>query len=240
MRVVRIAVLAVAALAVAAFAGVLQPGSAVGQAPEPEPDPGSLTVIGSGGADVTPDRASFGFGTVIQARTAAAALEGSSEAVARVVAALRREGVAQADIQTADVSLSPRWSENGESIIGYTASNTVTAVVRRLAQAGGVIDAAVAAGANQMSGPSLLASDQASAYRDALRAAVADARTKAQTLATASGVTVGRITAVAESGTGPMPIPAQDAERAAVAPIEPGTQRIEATVSVTFAISAGD
>jgi uncharacterized protein len=239
MRVARIAVPAAAVLAVATFAAALQPGNAVGQAPEPEPKPGSLTVIGSGSARVTPDRAGFGFGTVTQARTAAAALEGSSEAVARVAAALRRGGVAQADIQTADVSLSPRWSENGESIIGYTASNTVTAVVRRLAQAGGMIDAAVAAGANQISGPSLLASDQAAAYRDALRAAVADARTKAQTLATASGVTAGRITAVAESGTGPMPMPAQDAGRAVGAPIEPGTQRIEATVSVTFAISPG-
>jgi uncharacterized protein YggE len=237
MRLARIAVLAAAGLAVAAFAGVLQPGSAVGQAAEPEP--GSLTVIGSGGADVTPDRASFGFGTVTQARTAAAALDASSAAVARVVAALRREGIAQADIQTADVSLSPRWSENGESIIGYTASNTVTAIIRRLGQAGAVIDAAVAAGANQMSGPSLLASDQASAYRDALRAAVANARAKAQTLATASGVTAGRITAVVESGTGPSPMPAQDAERAAAPTIEPGTQRIEATVSVTFAISGG-
>jgi hypothetical protein len=237
MRIARLAVLAAAGLAVAAFAGVLQPGSAVGQAAEPEP--GSLTVIGSGGADVTPDRAGFGFGTVTQARTAAAALEASSAAVARVVAALRREGIAQADIQTADVSLSLRWSENGESIIGYTASNTVTAIIRRLGQAGAVIDAAVAAGANQMSGPSLLASDQASAYRDALRAAVADARAKAQTLATASGVTAGRITAVAESGTGPSPMPAQDAERAAAPAIEPGTQRIEATVSVTFSISGG-
>ena len=237
MRIARIALLAAAGLAVAAFAGVLQPGSAVGQAAEP--DPGSLTVIGSGGADVTPDRASFGFGSVTQARTAAAALEASSAAVARVVAALRREGIAQADIQTADVSLSPRWSENGESIVGYTASNTVTAIVRRLGQAGAVIDAAVAAGANQMSGPSLLASDQASAYRDALRAAVANARAKAQTLATASGVAAGRITAVVESGTGPSPMPAQDAERAAAPTIEPGTQRIEATVSVTFAISGG-
>jgi uncharacterized protein len=234
MKLVRFAALVGAGFALAALAGVLQPGDAVGQAPEQ--DPGSLSVIGSGGADVTPDRASFAFGTVTQARTAAAALEGSSAAVDRVVAALRREGIAQADIQTADVSVSPRWNEAGEEIIGYTASNTVTAIVRRLGQAGAVIDAAVAAGANQMSGPSLLASDQASAYREALRAAVANARSKAETLATASGVTAGRITAVAESGTGPAPMPAQDAERAAGVTIQPGTQRIEALVTVTFAL----
>jgi uncharacterized protein YggE len=234
MKIVRLAVVAGGALAIVAFAGVLQPGIAVGQATEPEP--GSLTVRGTGSVDVTPNRASFGFGTVVQARTAAAALEASADAVARVVAALRREGIAQADIQTADVSLSPRWSENGETIIGYTASNTVTAIVRRLGQAGAVIDAAVAAGANQMSGPNLVAADSASSYRDALRAAVADARTKAQALAAASGVTPGRITAIAEAGSVPPPMPAQDTERAAGATIEPGTQRIEASVSVTFAL----
>jgi uncharacterized protein len=234
MRVVRFAAVAGAVAAVVAFAGVLQPVNAIGQAADPEP--GSLTVVGSGSAEVTPDRASFAFGTVSQAGTAAAALNASSEAVARVVAALRREGIAQADIQTADVSLSPRWNESGEEIIGYTATNTVTAIVRRLGQAGAVVDAAVAAGANQMSGPNLLTTDQAAAYRDALRAAVADARAKAQALANASGVTTGRITAVAEAGTGPAPLPAQDAERTAIAPIEPGTQKIEATVSVTFAL----
>jgi uncharacterized protein len=232
MRVVRFAVLAGAAAAIVAFAGVLQPGIAVGQATEPEP--GSLTVHGTGSVDVTPDRASFAFGTVSQARTAAAALEASTDAVARVVGALRREGIAQADIQTADVSLSARWSENGETIIGYTASNSVTATIRRLGQAGAVIDAAVAAGANQMSGPNLLASDMRSAYRDAMRAAVADARAKAQALAGASGGTPGRITAMAEGHTAPPPMPAQDSERLAVAQVEPGTQQIEATVTVTF------
>jgi uncharacterized protein YggE len=232
MRLVRFAVLVGAALAVAAFAGVLQPGIAVGQATEPEP--GSLTVHGTGSVDVTPDRARFAFGTVSQARTAAAALEASAGAVARVVGALRREGIAQADIQTADVSMSPRWSENGETIIGYTASNSVTATIRRLAQAGAVIDAAVAAGANQMSGPNLLASDVRSAYRDAMRAAVADARAKAQALAAASGATPGRITAIAEGSAAPPPMPASDAERVAGAQVEPGTQQIEANVTVTF------
>jgi uncharacterized protein YggE len=232
MKLVRLAVLAGAVLAVVAFAGVLQPRPAAGQASEPEP--GRLTVLGTGSVDVTPDRASFTFGTVSQARTAAAALETSATAVARVVAALRREGVAQADIQTSDVSLSARWSENGETIIGYAASNSVTAVVRRLGQAGAVIDAAVAAGANQMWGPSLLAADTTSAYRDAMRAAIANARTKAQALASASGATPGRITAIAEQSMAPTPLPATDTERAAGAQIEPGTQQIEARVSVTF------
>ena len=233
MKLARLAVLASAGLAAVAFAGVLQPSGASGQAPETAP--GGLTVHGTGSANVTPDRAAFVFGTVSQARTAAAALAASSEAVTRVVAALQRAGVARADIQTSEVSVSARWNEEGDTIVGYTASNSVTATVRRLNDAGGVIDAAVAAGANQVWGPSLLASDQASAYRDALRTAVADARAKAQALATASGLSLGAITAIAEAGSPPTPLATGEA-RDSAAQIEPGTQKIEATVSVTFGL----
>jgi hypothetical protein len=231
MNLARIAVVAAFGLAAVAFAGVLQPADA-GSATDPAS--GGITVLGTGSANVTPDRAGFAFGTVSQARTASAALAASTEAVTRVVAALQRAGVAKADIQTADVSLSARWDEQGETIQGYTVSNTVTATVRKLGDAGAVIDAAVAAGANQMSGPNLLTSDQASAYRDALKAAIADARAKAQTLATASNVTTGRITAIAEASAAPPPMPL--AARDSVTQIEPGTQKIEATVSVTFAL----
>ena len=235
MKIARLALVAAAALAAVAFAGVLQPTGASGQAADEAPDR-TLTVSGSGSATATPDRASFVFGTVSQARTAAAALAASSEAVTRVVAALQRAGIARGDIQTAEVSLAARWNEAGDAIVGYTATNSVSATVRRLGDAGAVVDAAVAAGANQVSGPNLLASDQAAAYREALRAAVADARAKAQALAAASGVTTGAITAIVEAG-GPMPLAESAARDAATAQIEPGTQRIEATVSVTFALT---
>jgi uncharacterized protein len=234
MKLARLALVAAAALAVVAFAGVLQPSGATGQAPDATD--GGLTVLGSGSATVTPDRATFTFGTVSQARTAAAALDASSEAVTRVVAALRRAGVGAADLQTSEVSLSARWNEAGDTIVGYTATNAVTATLRRLSEAGPAVDAAVAAGANQVSGPGLLASDQAAAYRDALRAAVADARAKAQALAAASGVSAGAITAIVEAGAPAMPLAAGDA-RGSAAPIEPGSQEIEAAVSVTFALS---
>jgi uncharacterized protein YggE len=233
MKIVRIAALVAAGLGVVAFAGALEPRVARAQA---DPPGRSLTVVGSGSVDIVPDRVAFGFGTVIQARTAASALEASSTAIARIVAALRREGIAQRDLQTQEVSLSPRWNEAGETIIGYTATNTVTATIRRLEQAGAVIDAAVAAGANQLYGPHLLTPDQASAHRDALRAAVADARTKAQALAAASGLALGTITAIEETGTTPSPMPGRDAAATSVAEIEPGTQDVSASVSVTFAL----
>lgn len=233
MKLVHVALVAVAGLAVAAFAGVLQPSGAQGQAPEPQA--GGITVNGTGSVSATPDRASFTFGSVSQGRTAAAALAASGQAADRIVAALRSAGVARADIQTSEISVSPRMNESGDSIVGYTATASIAANVRSIGNAGAIIDAAVGAGANNVYGPNLLVSDQDAAYRNALRAAVAEAREKAQVLASASGLSLGRITAIAESGSTPQPLPVAGGARDSAPAIEPGTQRIEATVSVTFA-----
>ena len=236
MKLARLALLAAGGVAIAAFAGVFQPSGAP-SAPAADGSSGGITVLGTGSTNVTPDRASFAFGTVSQAATANAALAASSQSVARVIAALKKAGVAQADIQTSEVSLSPRTNESGNEIVGYTASNTVTATIRKLGDAGDVVDAAVGAGANQVYGPNLLASDQDAAYRNALKEAVAKARTKAETLATASNSTLGTITAIVEGG-GSMPMPmAVGAAKDSSVPIEPGTQQIEATVTVTFALA---
>jgi uncharacterized protein YggE len=233
MKLARIAMIAAAGVAIAAFAGVFQPSGA-SSSPAADTPSGGITVLGTGSANVTPDRASFGFGTVSQAATANAALAASSQAVARVIAALKKAGVAQPDIQTSEVSLSPRMNDKGDGIVGYTASNTVTATIRKNGD-GDIVDAAVGAGANQVFGPNLLASDQDAAYRSALKGAVADARAKAETLATASSSTLGKITAIVEGGGGAVPMPMAVGTRDSSVPIEPGTQKIEATVSVTFA-----
>jgi len=204
MKLARLAMLALAGVAIAVFAGVFQPSGA--QSAAADTTSGGITVLGTGSAKVTPDRASFAFGTVSQAATANAALAASSQSVARVIAALKKAGLAQADIQTADVSLSPRMNDKGDGIVGYTASNTITATIKKIGDAGDVVDAAVGAGANQVSGPSLLASDQAAVYRNALAKAFADARAKAETLANASGSTLGEIMAIVEGG-GAVPVP---------------------------------
>jgi uncharacterized protein len=232
MKLARLAVLAAAGVAIAAFAGVFQPSGANSAATDTSS--GGITVLGTGSTTVVPDRASFAFGTVTQAATANAALAASSQSVARVIAALKKAGVAQADIQTSDVSLSPRMNDKGDGIVGYTASNTVTATIRKIGDAGDVVDAAVGAGSNQVYGPNLVASDQDAAYRNALKAAVADARAKAEALAAASNSALGKITAIVEGG-GAVPLPMAAGAKGSSVPIEPGTQKIEATVSVTFA-----
>ena len=188
-------------------------------------------------ADVTvPNRAAFSFGVATQARSAAAALNGNSAEMRKMIDALKRAGVAARDIQTASVSVSPRYSPNGEDIVGFTASNTVNATIRNASRSGAVIDAAVGAGANQVYGPSFTRSDETVLYRRALAAADAEARGKAHTLARAGKVRLGRVLSIVESSAGPVPLAEKAAAaRDAGAPIEPGTQRIEASVTVEFA-----
>jgi uncharacterized protein len=235
MKLAPIALLAAAGLAAAAFAGVFQPSGARGQSADNASTAG-ITVVGTGSVSLIPDRAGFTFGTLSQARTAAAALAASADGVKRVVDALRQAGVAGADIQTSEVSLSPRMDENGSSVVGYTATNSVTVTVRKLGSAGDVVDAAVGAGANQVYGPNLLVADQKASYANALKAAVAEARSKAQTLASSTGASLGRITAITEGGGTPQPVFSATAARDSAVPIEAGTQEIQATVSLTFAL----
>lgn len=222
---------AVAALVALATAGAAEraPAAAAGPAR-------TITVSGNGAASAVPDRAAFSFGVTAQGRTASQALAAGSAEMRKVIAALRAAGVAGRDIQTAAVSLSPRYSQDGEEILGYTASNTVSATVRGVERAGAVIDAAVAAGANQVYGPVFTRSDEAALYRRALRAAVADARAKARTLAAAGGVRLGPVRSVVEGSPGPVPVAERAGKGAESAPIEPGSQAIQASVTVEFGL----
>ena len=198
----------------------------------------TITVTGTGTASAVPTRAQFSFGVTTVAKTATAALAANAAAMQKVIAALKAAGVAAKDIQTQTVSLDPRYSESGDEIIGYTASNSVAATLRELARAGAIVDAAVAAGANQVSGPSLTRGDTNALYRLALRAAIANAVLKARAIAAAGHARIGAIRTVTESSAGP-PVAAAAAPKTApgqATPIEPGTQVIEADVVVAFAI----
>jgi hypothetical protein len=211
-------------------------GGAVGDTSATGSTVRSITVTGSGAALSVPNRAAFSFGVTTQAKTASAALNGNNAEMRKVIDAIKKAGVAARDVQTSSVSLSPRYSQNGEDIVGYTASNIVNATIRGVSKSGAVIDAAVGAGANQVYGPSFTRSDEAVFYRRALSAAVANARGKAQSLAGAAKVRLGPVRSIVEQSVGPVPLAEKAAAADAGAPIEPGTQRIEATVTVEFGL----
>jgi uncharacterized protein YggE len=179
-RLVLIAALAALLVAVIALAGVGRPGAAHGS---PAPAGRGITVTGTGTTVAVPDEASFSFGVESTGATARAAQAANAEGMAGVVAALKGAGVAGRDLQTTDVSVMPDWSNDGSRVEGFRAHASVQAKVRRIARAGAVVDAAVAAGATETSGPSLERADRDAQYRTALRNAVADARAKAEALA---------------------------------------------------------
>src|SRR5215204_5067053 len=137
-------------LVFAAVAAVITlPDRASSAAPETA---GGITVQGTGTVTSAPDRAQLSFGVESQAETAQAALAANAAQMRQMLSALKNAG--GKEVKTQSVSLSPRYGDQ-MSVLGYVATNTVSATVDELAKAGDVIDAAVDAGANQVYGPSL-------------------------------------------------------------------------------------
>ncbi|HWX52942.1 MAG TPA: SIMPL domain-containing protein, partial [Solirubrobacteraceae bacterium] len=213
--------LALLLLAASAIAGVAQPH--FGRAATTAPSTKTITVTGNGTVTSVPDRAEVSFSIDTRAKTATGALSQNADEASKVIAALKAAGVADADIQTSQVSLSPQTTQDGLTIVGYSASNGIS-VRSAIAAAGKLIDTAVAAGATSVSGPSLSLSDQAGLYRDALKKAVADAKLKAQALADSAGLTLGDAQTITE-GSAATPLPmAGKLDAPASTPIQPGTQ----------------
>jgi uncharacterized protein YggE len=221
-------------LLAAAIAGVAQPR--LGHSADTPAPAKTITVSGHGTVTTVPDRASFVFTVETRFQTATGAIARNGDAAAAVVEAVKNAGVAAADVQTSQISLSPQTTQDGTTIIGYAASTTISAKTT-IAKAGAVVDAAVKAGANGISGPNLSRSDQDGLYKDALKNAVADAKDKAGALAAAAGLTLGGVQSIAEGG-GATPIPFAAGKADIATSIEPGTQTITADVTVTYSASS--
>jgi uncharacterized protein YggE len=225
----RIALAAGLVLVVAALAGVLRLEGA--SAVDPTPTTDTVTVSGVGSVTAVPDRAQVSAGVETRAATARAALQANATAMAKVIDALEARG--GKDVTTQTVSLSTAFDQNGQPDV-FVAANVATAWAT-LAGAGALIDAAVAAGANTISGPTLSRSDAEALYRQALEKAVDDAEDRAGILAKAARRTLGRVTAMVESGGSDVPVFAKaEAARDATTPVVSGAQETTATVSVTY------
>jgi uncharacterized protein len=236
MRFAQLAAVAALIVAVAVLAGVGRPGAAHGSN---APSGRVITVTGTGNASAVPNEASFSFGVQTDGATASAAQAANAERMSRVIAALRGLGIAKGDLQTTDVSVSPKWGNDG-SVVGYTAHNSVQVQVHRVARSGHVVDVAVGAGATETSGPTFSRADREQLYESALRNAVAQARSKAEALAAEANVQLGGVVRVEEQSAQPQVIgayPMALRDAATPTPVEPGTQKTQATVTVTFALA---
>ena len=228
MRIRRATLIALLLLVASAVAGVAQPrlGRSAGAPLR------TITVSGHGTVATVPDRASFDFAVEARAQTAAGAIARTGEAANAVLRAAKDAGVPAADIQTSQVSLTPQTTGDGTSIVGYLASETITAETSLVAKPWRQL----AYGADGVSGPSLSRSDQDDLYREALRSAVDDAHGKAGALAAAAGLSLGAVQAIVEGDAAPTPLPFAAGKADATLPIEPGTQTVDASVTVTYSV----
>jgi uncharacterized protein len=201
-----------------------------------------LDVVAQGSVKRIPDVAIISAGVVTQARDAKSAMATNATAMARVLTALRGAGVADRDMATAQIGLSPqyRYAENQPPVVtGYQANNSVTVRFRDIAKSGAILDALVAAGSNQISGPTLMLDKPEAAQDEARSDAIKTARARADLYAKAAGLTVKRIVAISENGDVARPMPmmqmrAQMSDASAKSEIVPGEQEIGVSVSVTF------
>jgi len=200
-------------------------------------NPRAITVNGTGTVSSVPHEADFTLGVSATAATATSATSANATEMTRVIGALKSNGVAPADIQTAEISLSPNENEAGTKVLNYTVTNSVTVNIRNLSKAGSTIDAAVHAGANQVDGPNLTPTGQQEIYRAALKAAIADAHSRAQAIANAAGEKLGKLRSASEtSSPPPLAFSAAKSELAGAAPtpVEPGKVQTEADVTATY------
>src|SRR5437763_13087055 len=178
-----------------------------------------LDISATGEVTRVPDVAIISAGVVTRSQTATGAIQDAADRMQRVIAALKRAGIEDRDIQTSNVSLNPeyRYVENQPpQLTGYTASNQLTIRFRDIRNSGKILDALVGQGANQINGPSLTI-DKPEAVLDEARArAVAAGRARAELYARSLGMRVARIVSVCESGgyAVPPPMPVMMVERA--------------------------
>ncbi|HYW51411.1 MAG TPA: SIMPL domain-containing protein [Gemmatimonadaceae bacterium] len=190
------------AIALTSFlAATLPPADARAQAPtQAAPTPPVIEVSGTGEATVTPDRALVYVGVQTKGRTAAAAGQENARLATAILAAVQAAGIKREQVGTMNYSVSPsyRYYPDGRKpeLTGYDATNTVRVEVRALDLVGKVIDAALGAGANTISGISFYASQLDATRRAALASATSDARLSAETMAKAAGGSLGPLLSV--------------------------------------------
>lgn len=250
----------VAALSVSPAALLAQPEPPPMPPPRPEPEhrhdhrqPPMISVTGRAEVAARPDLAVVRLGATVQAETAAEAHGRVSQIMAAAIEQIRALGIPEEDISTASLNIFPVYSQPRPReetfeprIIGYRASSTIRIELTNLDAVGGVIDTAIAAGANQFEGLSFELRDDSAIRMRALRQASQQARAKAEAIASALDVRLEGLQEAAEANAGVVyPQMQRFAGRemlamdAAATPVQPGQVRVEAVVTLSYRVSPG-
>ena len=222
--------------------------SLAAQSPTVPPVP-QIVVSATGEVRVTPDRATINIGVESRAATAAAAAAQNSQKQRAVIEAIKARGVPAEQISTSNFSVIPetRYDREGQAaprVLSYRVVNSVMVELKRVDQVGPVLDAALAAGANQINSMAFGVQNADSARRAALAAAVTKARLDAETIARAAGGTLGTLLEVTAMDFGtprPMYMRSEMAAQAAdkSVPVEPGQELITAGVNARWQFLPG-
>lgn len=197
--------------------------------------------------DSKPDIATVYAGVSTRAQTAVEAMQQNAKQMAAVVAKIKALGVAEDDIQTSGINLSPQYDYNqatqSQVFRGYVASNRVSVKLRKVDQAGKALDALVAAGANDIGGPDFSVDDDTAYRAEARRNALERAQNQATEYARLSGYTGVRLLEINESVSGrqpPMPVLRAynaAAAEAASTPVQPGLVGTVVNVTVKYELT---
>ncbi|MGH2353863.1 MAG: SIMPL domain-containing protein [Chloroflexota bacterium] len=200
-----------------------------------------ITVIGDGVATVRPDTTTIRLGVEVNAKTPAEALEGTRQSADRVLQRLRDRGVAEADLQTSGLNVfrvqeGMRDGPPAQAGTVYRGIASITVQAQDTSRAGALLEQAMQAGATSVEGLSFGVRDDTDLRRQALAAAIQDARPKAETAAAAASLTVTGVRSIVELPLGPVRGAAGLGGGAAPG-VAPGELDVPVRVEVTFDVT---
>ncbi len=195
----------------------------------------TIRVTGKGSVQAEPDTATIRIGVTTEKPAAQEAVQANTAATSKVVSELQAAGVEKKDLKTSNFSVYAQYRTEGENkhqVLSYRVSNTVVVTIRDTAKVGDILTNAVAAGSNQINGPTFAISEPEKYLNEARKKAVENAMEKARAYAAAAGMKLGEVLEMSEPG---VPAPffgggALTRSAAAPVPIEVGEDRLEAQI----------
>jgi uncharacterized protein YggE len=202
----------------------------------------TFSVTGDGTSNQKPDTAMITVGVQSDSTTVQQAQNDLNTEINKISQAIKNVGIDPKDIQTENYNVNPKYDyTSGQKITGYTANTNLAIKVRKIEDTNKVIDAATGNGATQVGGIQFQVADQQNAENEARQTAVANAKKKAEDAASIAGFKLGRIINYSENfGGTPVPLPMAlgsiDAKQSIPTQVEPGSNEIKVTVTLSYQI----
>ena len=208
----------------------------------PDADQNQIRVVGTATVSTTPDIAKSQIGVQTFNSEVEPAVDENNRKAEAIIQALRQQGIEERDIQTSHFSIYPQRNykdDRPEEIIGYQVDNSISVVIRDLTAIGKVLQSTIDAGANTISGVTFTLDDPEPFRSDARTKAIKNARERAQSMAEAAGIKLGKVISINEVSSSGYITARADYDKVAAAeevPIQPGELELTVQVEMVFEI----